>query len=296
MRSILVTGGSGQLGTALARFAWPAGWEAVTVDRATLDLEDMDGIAKLIASRPWAAIVNAAAYTAVDQAESDVVTCWTVNALAPAALAAAAHARDIPIVQLSTDYVFDGGGGRPWQVDDPTRPINVYGASKLAGELAVRTAATRHAIIRTAWLMGETGRNFLRTMLRLAETRDRIDVVSDQIGTPTMAPDLAAAVATVAMRLAEDRQAPAGTWHFANSGPASWHDLAVAIFGGASWRGGPFAEVNGIDTADYPTAARRPLHSVLDTSAIERVFGIRPRPWQEALEDVLDEIFGKGSA
>jgi dTDP-4-dehydrorhamnose reductase len=294
MKSILVTGGSGQLGTALARFAWPSGWEAVTIDRATLDLGDTDAIALMVASHPWAAIINAAAYTAVDAAESDIVACWAVNALAPAALAAAADARDIPMVQISTDYVFDGRSQRPWRTDDPVAPINVYGASKLAGELAVRTAAPRHAIVRTAWVVSATGRNFVRTMLRLAAERDVLRVVADQTGTPTMAADLAAAVATIAMRLAEDSQAPAGIWHFANSGPTNWHDFAEAIFAGSARRGGPSAMLEAITTADFPTAARRPAYSVLDTSGIEKDYGIQPRPWRVALEDVLDEIFAKG--
>lgn len=293
MKSILVTGAGGQLGGALARFGWPEGWEAVALDRMAFDLTDAAAVEHVVASRRWAAIVNAAAYTAVDRAEEEVAACWAANALGPAILAESARRHALPLVQLSTDYVFDGKADKPWPVDAPVAPINVYGAAKLAGEIAVRTTAPRHAIIRTAWVVGATGRNFLRTMLALAADRDVVKVVVDQIGTPTMVPDLASAVATIAMRLAGDSAAPTGTFHFANSGPTSWKDFAEAIFAGSAARGGPSARVEAIATADYATAARRPAYSVLDTAAIERDHGIKPRPWRVALEPVLDAMLGK---
>lgn len=290
MAEVLVTGGNGQLGHALARHAWPAGWEPVALDRVALDIADPDQVARAVAERRWSAVINAAAYTAVDRAESDAVAAWRVNALGPAALAAACEAAGIPLVHVSTDYVFDGSNDRPWQVDDPVAPLGVYGASKLGGEQAVRTACRRHAIVRTSWVVSATASNFVRTMLRLAAERDTVRVVADQHGAPTAAADLAAALATVAVRLAEN--APAGTFHFSNADATTWAAFARAIFAGSTARGGPSARVEPIATADYPTPARRPLNSRLDTSAITRAYGIAPRPWQDALDDILDDLIG----
>lgn len=292
VKQILVTGGKGQLGTELARFAWPAGWEAVGIDIDELDLADTAAIAAKVAERPWAAVISGGAYTAVDRAESDVVAAWAVNALAPAALAAACHAGGVPIVQVSTDYVFDGARDGAWEVDDPVAPLGVYGASKLGGELAVRTACPRHAIVRTAWVVSAHGNNFIKTMLRVGVTRDSISVVDDQHGSPTAAADLAAALATIAMRLADDPAAPTGTYHFSNAGAVTWCGFAREIFAQAQARGGPSPTVVGIPTTDYPTPAARPANSLLSHAAILRDYGIVPRPWQAALADILDELIG----
>jgi dTDP-4-dehydrorhamnose reductase len=167
MKTVLVTGANGQLGRALARAALPEGWKVVALDRAALDLADSAAIVAKVAERPWAAVINAAAYTAVDKAESDVVAAWAINALAPAAFAAACAQAAIPLVQVSTDYVFAGDRHGAWEVDDPVGPLGVYGASKLGGELAVRTAGVRHAIVRTAWVVSTDGANFVKTMLRV---------------------------------------------------------------------------------------------------------------------------------
>lgn len=300
MRQILVTGGSGQLGRALGTCRWTGGFEPVLLDRSALDLADPVTIADAVGSRPWAAVINAAAYTAVDLAEQEVVAAWQVNALGPAALAAACHEAGIPLVHVSTDYVFDGGkpvlnhpdavGG--WEIDDPVAPLGVYGASKLGGELAVRTACPRHAIVRTAWLVSANGTNFVRTMLRLAAERSVVRVVADQHGSPTAAADLAEALAAIAVRLAEDPSAPTGTFHFANAGEATWHAFADAIFAGSVARGGPAARAEPIATADYPTVARRPTNSMLSTAALTRAYGIVPRPWHAALDDILDDLIG----
>lgn len=294
MRRVLVTGGHGQLGRELCRFTWPDGWEAVALGRDGLDLNDAAAITDLVASRPWAAVINAGAYTAVDGAEGDVVAAWRLNALAPAALAVATERAAVPLVHVSTDYVFDGSRSpeRAWEVDDVPAPLGVYGASKLGGELAVRTACARHAIVRTAWLVGAQGGNFVKTMLRVGAERATVRVVDDQWGSPTAAGDLAAALARIAMRLADDVGAPSGTFHFANAGSVTWCGLARAIFAGSAARGGPSAAVEAIATADYPTAARRPANSRLSSDALTRAYGIVPRPWQEALDPILDELIG----
>jgi dTDP-4-dehydrorhamnose reductase len=295
VKQILVTGGNGQLGTELQRFAWPAGWAAVPIDIDELDLTDAAAIAAKIAERHWAAVISGGAYTAVDKAESDVVTAWAVNALAPAALAAACDRAGIPIVQVSTDYVFDGSRDGAWEIDDPVAPLGVYGASKLGGELAVRTACARHAIVRTAWVVSAHGNNFIKTMLRIGAERESLSVVDDQRGSPTAAADLAAALATIAMRLADDPAAPTGTYHFSNAGAVSWAGFAREIFAQASARGGPSATIVPITTADYPTPATRPANSLLSHAAITRDYGIVPRAWQPALGDILDELIGPTS-
>ena len=292
MKTILVSGGNGQLGTELARYRWPEDWVARTVARGDLDLLDTDAIAATVASHPWAAVINTAAYTAVDKAEGDPVAAWAVNALAPAALAAACAKANIPIIQVSTDYVFDGAKDGAWEVGDPVAPLGVYGASKLGGELAVATSGARHAIVRTAWVVSAHGNNFVRTMLRLAGDRGMLRVVDDQQGSPTAAADLAAVLATVAMRLADDPASPTGTFQFSNAGAVTWAGFARAIFEASAKRGGPTAAVEPITTADFPTLARRPANSLLSHDAIRAAYGIEPRPWRESLEDILDELIG----
>jgi dTDP-4-dehydrorhamnose reductase len=291
MNTILVTGANGQLGTELRRYPWPEGWGVHAVDVDTLDLTDTAAIRALVASRRWAAVINGAAYTAVDKAESDAVTAWAVNALAPAAFASACREADVPLVQVSTDYVFDGSKPGGWAVDDAVGPLNVYGASKLGGELAVRTGTPRHAVVRTSWVVSPHGHNFIKTMLRLGAERSALTVVDDQHGAPTSAADLAAALATVAMRMAAD-PGLAGTWHFTNAGETTWAGFARAIFAAAQRHGGPSPEVAGISTADYPVPAKRPAHSRLDHATLTRDFGIEPRDWRVALDDIIDELMG----
>ncbi|MFV0624693.1 dTDP-4-dehydrorhamnose reductase [Sphingomonas sp. ac-8] len=292
LRAILITGAGGQLGTELQRLAWPEAWEVVAVGRDQLNLSDPAAIAAKMAERPWAAVINGAAYTAVDKAEGDVVTVWAVNALAPAAFGAACAKAGIPLVQVSTDYVFAGDKSGAWEVDDPVAPLGVYGASKLGGELAVRTSGARHAIVRTAWVVSAHGSNFVKTMLRVGADRDTLNVVDDQHGSPTGAADLAYALMTIAVRLVEDADAPTGTFHFSNEGAVTWAGFAAEIFRQSGERGGPTARVAPITTAEYPTPARRPANSLLSTQAIRAAYGIEPRPWGQALGDILNELIG----
>lgn len=292
MREVLVTGANGQLGQELQRVALPAGWRVVALDRAALDLTDPTAIAAKVAERPWAAVINGAAYTAVDKAESEQVAAWRANALAPAAFASACAGADIPLVQVSTDYVFPGDRAGGWAVDDPVAPLGVYGASKLGGELAVRTSGARHAIVRTAWVVSAHGNNFVKTMLRFGAERGHLRVVADQHGSPTSAADLAGALIRIAVRLAEDVQAPTGTFHFSNAGATTWAGFAEEIFRQSAARGGPTATVEPIATSEYFTPARRPANSLLAHDAIEHAYGITPRPWRDALGDILDELIG----
>lgn len=284
--AILLTGGSGQVGTEFLKLA-PAGFEVVAPGRDRMDMSDPGSIAEFVASRPWAAIVNSAAYTAVDRAETDAVTAWKVNALGPAALAQAARQADAPLIHLSTDYVFDGAKTSPYLESDPVRPVSVYGASKEGGEQAVRTGAPRHVILRTAWVVSPHGGNFIKTMLRLARERERLTVVDDQHGNPTSATDIAQALAVIVRRLVEDADAPLGTYHFVNSGEATWCGFAREIFVQASAAGHKVPVVEAIPTSAYPTPARRPANSRLDTAKLTRDFGIEPRPWRAAVSDVV---------
>jgi dTDP-4-dehydrorhamnose reductase len=284
---ILVTGGTGQTGLELQRHAWPEGVKAHFPSRDDLDLSQPREIARVVASRPWAAVINTAAFTAVDKAQSDVAEAWRLNALAAAVLAAETARANIPLVHVSTDYVFSGTKPEPYVEEDQVGPLGVYGASKEGGEQGVRTANARHAIIRTAWVVSEHRTNFVKTMLRLARGQKRLIVVADQHGCPTSARDLAAVLATVALRLADDPMAPTGTFHAVNAGETSWHGFAVEItrlaFKGRE--GAPVVEP--IASSAYPTPAPRPANSRLATGKIARAYGITLRPWQEAVAEII---------
>ncbi|MFC7499757.1 dTDP-4-dehydrorhamnose reductase [Enterovirga sp. GCM10030262] len=287
---ILVTGGTGQVGHGLRRIGGAAGATFVAPGRAELDLADPDSIRRTLAGGDWSAIINSGAYTAVDRAESDRDKAWAVNAAAPAILAEECAARGIPMLHVSTDYVFDGAKTDFYAEDDPVAPLGVYGASKEAGERAVREACPRHIILRTAWVVSPWGNNFVKTMIRLGAEREELGIVADQHGCPTSAADIAATLAILAARHVEDEGAATGTYHFVNAGEANWHDLASAVFEHEAMRGRRVPRVKPIATSDYPTPARRPANSRLATQKIERDFGISPRPWRSALNDILDEL------
>ncbi len=289
---ILVLGGAGQVGTELRAHAWPDGVHVHAPERSELDITDEAALTRALDAHAYAAVINTAAYTAVDKAEGEIAAAWRLNALAPALLAAATRTRDIPLVHVSTDYVFDGSGSGAYAPDAAIGPTSVYGASKAAGEMAVRTGNPRHAVVRTAWVVSPHRGNFVKTMLRLANERDKLSVVNDQHGSPTSAADLAAALATIALRLAQDASAPSGTFHCVNAGATTWHGFAQAIVAGAARRGGRSVPVEGIPTSAYPTPAKRPANSQLSTQSLTDTFGIRPRPWQDALDDILDRLVG----
>lgn len=294
---LLVLGGNGQVGHELRRALAPLGEVVATTRSGTLpdgspcERVDFDAPATLpgLVERIAPDIaINAAAYTAVDKAETDIEAAFRANAEAPGALARACAARGIPFVHYSTDYVFDGQGTRPCREDDPVAPLGVYGASKRAGEVAVIDVGGRHLIFRTAWVYGSHGHNFMRTMLRLGAERDRLRVVADQVGTPTPA----ALVADVTARILAQSNDASGVWHLTATGSTSWHGFAEAIFDAAQARGllARRPEVDAITTAEYPTPARRPAYSCLDTGKLARDFGVVLPDWQAALGTVLDAM------
>ena len=290
---ILILGGAGQVGTELQNPAlWAPGTRLSAPSRDALDITDGAAIAAALAARPYAAVVNTAAYTAVDKAEGDIAAAWTLNAVAPALLAAATAKAGIPLVHVSTDYVFDGQGTGACTPETPVNPRSVYGASKAAGEMAVRSANPRHAILRTAWVVSPHRGNFVKTMLRLAAERERLTVVDDQHGNPTSAGDLAAGLAVIAQRLAADPAAPTGTHHFVNAGATTWCGFARGIVAASARRGGRAVPVDAIPTSAFPTPARRPANSQLSTQSLTDAYGLTPRPWQQALEDILDRLIG----
>jgi dTDP-4-dehydrorhamnose reductase len=291
---ILVTGVSGQVGGALNARLQPFG-TVLAADRAMLDLSRPDAIAAVLDRLAPAIIVNAAAYTEVDKAEDEPALAMVVNAAAPGAIARWAAPRAVPLIHFSTDYVFDGGGDRPWREDDAPQPLSAYGASKRAGENEIGAAGGCHLILRTSWVYGPHGKNFPRAIAELARERKELRIVADQIGAPTSAALLADAVAgIIADGLADlrGRCAQAGLVHLAASGETSRHAFAEAIVDGLRARGCALAveRLIPIRSDEYPTRAKRPLNSRLDLGRWRRVFKQTPPSWRAALAPVLDEI------
>jgi dTDP-4-dehydrorhamnose reductase len=286
---ILVFGQTGQVATELRRQGsggqGPGGVELICMGRDDADLSRPAECAAILAKSGADAVINAAAYTAVDAAENDGAMAMTVNGDAPTAMAGAAAKLGIPFVHISTDYVFDGSGDRPWRPDDAPNPLGVYGRSKLAGEDGVRAAGGVHVILRTSWVFSAHGGNFVKTMLRLGQTRDTLSIVADQIGGPTPASEIAAACLTMAQMLVRG-QGQSGTYHFAGTPDVSWADFAREIFAQA----GLTVDVTDIPGSDYPTLAARPANSRLDCSSLMTTFGINRPDWRRALTDVLNEL------
>jgi dTDP-4-dehydrorhamnose reductase len=287
----LLLGGTGQVGTEIRAMAPLNKVEVFAPGRDELDIQDASAIAKIVATEPWHAVINAAAYTDVDRAESEETAAFAINAQAPSSLAAETGRHAIPLIHISTDYVFDGKKGAPYIEQDEVAPLNAYGRSKLAGELGVRAANARHVILRTSWVYSPYRRNFVKTILRLAAERDRLTIVADQRACPTAAIDIARACLDIAMRCASEREVtPYGIYHFAGAGEASWFEFATAIVGMASPRLVKSPQIVPIQTNDYPTPAIRPLDTRLNCLAVTRKFDVKMRPWRDALADTIDRL------
>lgn len=280
---ILVAGADGQVSRALAEQA--TAHEIVRAGRPELDITRPDSVRAAMERVAPQVVINAAAYTAVDLAESDAANCFAVNADAAGHLAEAAAKAGAAFIHLSTDYVFDGTKDAPYVEDDLTAPLGVYGRAKLAGEEAVRAAHPGAIIVRTAWVFHHTGTNFVRTMLRLAETRDEVGVVKDQLGCPTYASDLAAALLAIA-----ERPETPGIFHAAGGGETNWHGVASAIFAETARRGLKTPRLKAITTAEYPTPARRPANSRLDGTKLAMVYGQCLPDWRDGLKRCLDRL------
>lgn len=289
---VLLFGQTGQVAGEICRLTGPD--LAVTaLGRSEADLTDPAACAAFIADAGADAVINAAAWTAVDRAEEEEALAHVVNAEAPGAMARAAAARGIPFLHVSTDYVFDGSGNRPWREDDPVAPLGAYGRTKLAGERAVADAGGVHAILRTAWVFAGHGSNFVATMLRVGRDRDRLTVVDDQRGGPTPAGAIAAALVAMARGLTQGAgPEKTGVFHFAGQPAVTWCGFARAVFAGTGWEKVP--EIAPIRTEDWPTPAARPANSVLDCSRIERIWGIGQPDWRAALGPVIAELQGDG--
>jgi dTDP-4-dehydrorhamnose reductase len=290
-RPILVAGKSGQLACCLRDEAAQRGVWLATVGRPDLDLESSAGIDDLVAAIAPSAIINAAAYTAVDRAEAEPECASMINRDGAARLASAAKRRAIPFIHVSTDYVFGGDKLAPYQEADIPAPQNAYGRSKREGEIAVLDAYPRAVVIRTSWLYSPYGHNFVRTMLRLSATQTNVRVVNDQRGTPTSASDLANGLLDIVQQLDADRGGDtAGIYHLAGQGETTWYGFAEAIFASLARRDQSVPRLQDITTDEYPTPAKRPQNSCLDSDKAGRVFGVRLAPWQASLERCLDRL------
>lgn len=290
---ILVTGGSGQLAVALSEVAAARGLPHRRVGRPQFDFDQPDSMAAIFAETAPSLVVNAAAYTAVDAAEDDADAAFRANRDGPAELARLCEAAGVPLIHVSTDYVFDGNKGAPYVESDQPAPQGVYGTSKLLGEQAVAATCTRPIILRTSWVYSPIGKNFVRTMLAVAERHSELRVVADQRGSPTSAPDLAAAIIKIAARLSSDgwQDRYAGIYHAAGTGETTWHGLAMATFEAAARHGLKPPAVTPITTAEWPTKARRPPDSRLDCTHLEATFGLHLPDWRDGVSRTVDAIF-----
>ena len=295
MNAILLTGASGQVGWEIARQARERQIPIHALTRQALDITDADAVARAMAEVRPEVVINAAAYTAVDRAEDEPEAAFAVNRDGADHLAAAAFRAGIPLIHLSTDYVFDGTATTPYTPSDPASPIGVYGRSKWEGEAAVRSRLSRHLIVRVSWVFGIHGNNFVKTMLRLAVERDELRVVADQTGGPTYAGHIADLVLALCRRIARNRLVPWGTYHFSGAPAVTWHEFATAIVAGGRKHGlvDHPVKVLPIGTEDYPTRARRPARSVLDCRSLETAFGILQPSWEQGLEEMLAHLAGE---
>jgi dTDP-4-dehydrorhamnose reductase len=289
MRRILVTGRGGQLATGLEAALPAQGFEALLVGQPEFEFDKPETVAAAFHALKPDAVVNCAAWTAVDAAEDDEAGAFRANALGPALLGRLTREAGIPIIQISTDYVYDGLKGAPYLESDAPNPVGAYGRTKLAGEWAAQAANPHCIVLRTAWVFAPMGKNFLRTMLALGEQRPELRVVADQWGSPTAAPDLADAIAAILVRIRDQgwRDDFADVFHATGGGFTNWHSFADAIFTEAARHGGPRPKVHAITTADYPTKAKRPADGRLDNGKLAHVFGVALPPWEAGLARVM---------
>ncbi|WP_319525773.1 dTDP-4-dehydrorhamnose reductase [uncultured Desulfosarcina sp.] len=290
--TVLIIGNKGQLGWALERCAESHDIETVGVDLPELDMTHAKALDQLVARERWTAVVNAAAYTAVDKAESDAATAFAVNRDGVAHLADACGEHDLPLIHISTDYVFNGTATSPYQPDDPIDPLGVYGQSKAAGEKVLRERLDRHLIIRTSWLYGIHGNNFVKTILRLARERKELRVVADQYGCPTYAGDLAEAIIKIVKQWLRNKELSYGTVHYCNRGVVSWHQLAQqAIQSASRYEKFQVETIVPITTEEYPTPTPRPAYSALDCTRFTESFGIKTVDWKGSLDRMVDGLY-----
>lgn len=290
---VAVVGAGGRLGAALIAADWPEGVRVIALDRVALDVTDAAAVARVIAALAPAVVVNVAAWTDVDGAEAEPERAFAVNAKGAAHVAAAARAAGAALIHVSTDYVFDGTKGAPYVETDTPRPLGVYGAGKHDGERAVLEGHARSAVVRTAWLFGPTGRDFVGRILEAAERGDALTVVDDQWGSPTSTTDLAQALAAMATRMASDPEAPTGIYHSAGAGEASWRDLAVEVLEVRARLTGTVAPPVGRGRlADRPGVATRPRDTRLDCAALARDYGVIARPWRDMVADAVAARIG----
>ncbi len=286
--NILITGANGQLGTELMRQSPDRGFSPIPVDLPELDITRPDQVRDSIRDGAISLVINCAAYTQVDKAESQDMPAYHVNCVGPAVLAHICAEAGIPLIHISTDFVFNGAKQSPYLETDPISPISVYGKSKAVGDAVVEKIQNRHIIIRTAWLYALQGQNFVRTILRLGAERDTVRVVSDQMGCPTCAADLAEAILMMVEAIRTKGEIAWGTYHYCGKGVTSWHEFAQTILDIAkSYVPLKTSQVTPITTDQYPTPAKRPAYSALNCDKIEKAFGIHPKPWQESLEKTL---------
>lgn len=289
---ILVSGANGQVGRELARLAGTSQHDVTALTRQQLDITDIDSVQKVFDKYQPDLFINAAAYTAVDKAEDDVEQAFLINKTGPENLAKACHSSATPLLQISTDYVFDGSKISPYEESDPVAPLGIYGESKWAGEEAVRENIQQHIIMRTSWVFGEHGNNFVKTILRVAGERDELNVVSDQLGSPTSAAAIAAALLKMADTYQADQYLPWGTYHFSGQPFTSWYGFAMEIvrMGRESGLLDHDVKINPVSTGQYPTPAKRPANSCLDSSLLTSSLLIDADEWQSALFQVLQSI------
>lgn len=290
---VLVIGQSGQLARALQKQG-KHGSVVVAHGRADLDINDRGNLHRVVRALAPDVVVNTAAFTAVDAAEARIEDAHRTNALGAETVAQTCASFEVPLIHVSTDYVFSGQKREPYRESDPTGPYSIYGRTKLEGEERVAAATKRHLILRTAWVFSHEGGNFVRTMLRMASTRSSIAVVDDQMGSPTYAYDLAECIMSLALRSRSDSPGAWGVYHATNRGEATWYELAVETFALSAQYNGPTAEVTRIKTSDYPTRAPRPSNSRLSCEKLYAEFGISMRPWQTALRSCIEALAAAG--